>query len=88
MTETEPNNEEFSESGLYEFRIEGHLSDKWEAWFEGLSITHERDGTTSLRGQVADQSALHSILLKIRNVNLNLISVNRITADEERRIMK
>lgn len=84
MIEIGPNNEEYSGSGLYEFRIEGHLPDKWETWFEGLSITREIDGTTILRGQVSDQSALHSVLLKIRNMNLNLISVNRFGADEER----
>ncbi len=82
MAERPSRNDEFSGSGCYEFRVEGHLPDRWEAWFEDLSIVREVGGTTTLSGQVADQSALHSILLKIRNINLNLISVNRIAMDE------
>jgi hypothetical protein len=39
MSEINLNKNEFSGSGLYEFHIQGHLPDKWEAWFEGLAIT-------------------------------------------------
>ncbi len=83
MTEAWLSNENHDTAGIYEIRIQGHLPDKWEVWFEGLSIRRESDGTTTLHGPVTDQSALHSILLKIRNVNLSLISVNRIETDKE-----
>jgi len=41
-----------------------------------MVITPESDGTTTLSGPLSDQTALHGILLKIRNMNLTLISVN------------
>ncbi len=65
-------------AGTYEFNVRGHLPEKWEAWFEGLAVHPQEDGTTTLRGEITDQSSLHSIILKIRNLNLELISVNQI----------
>ena len=40
----------------YEFRIEGHLDEHWSAWFGGLTLIREDDGTTTLRGAVTDQA--------------------------------
>lgn len=62
---------------LYEIRVLGHLSENWTAHFEGLSMKHESEGETLLSG-VLDQAALHGILVKIRNLNLILKSVNRV----------
>jgi hypothetical protein len=64
--------------GRYEIRIAGHLDPRWAAWFDGLSLTDECDGTTLLRGAVVDQAALHGLLQKVRDVGLPLISVTRI----------
>lgn len=61
--------------GLYEIRLEGHLGTRWAAWFDGLSIAHGSDGTTTIHGQVADQAALHGLLQKVRDLGLPLISV-------------
>jgi hypothetical protein len=44
----------------YEIRVDGHLGTRWAAWFDGLSITSDDDGTTVLRGSVVDQAALHA----------------------------
>jgi hypothetical protein len=71
-------------SEVYEFRLRGHLPDKYSAWFEGLSITREDDGTTTILGPLADQTALHSVLFKIRDMNIGLISVNTIQQNGER----
>lgn len=65
------------ELDLYEVRVRGHLDARWASWFDGLSITHEADGTTSLRGSIADQPALHGVLQKVRDLGLDLISVIR-----------
>ena len=62
----------------YKIKIKGHLDMKWADWFDGLQIIHENDGTTTLMGTVIDQAALQGILKKIRNLNLELISVNKI----------
>jgi hypothetical protein len=66
---------------VYQIRLQGHLSQRWTDWFEGLTITHEEDGDTLLRGPVVDQSALHGILKKIRNLGMPLLSVNTIDPD-------
>lgn len=58
-----------------EIRIKGHLDTRWAAWFEGMSLTHDADGTTSLAGMVEDQSALHGLLQKLRDLGIPLISV-------------
>jgi hypothetical protein len=68
---------------IYEIRVRGHLPDKYSTWFEGMSISREVDGTTTILGQVADQTALHSILFKIRNMNIGLISVNTVQLNGE-----
>jgi hypothetical protein len=60
---------------LYEIRVVGHLSANWAARFEGLSMRHEPEGETVLSGEL-DQAALHGIFVKIRDLGLNLISVN------------
>ena len=61
----------------YCIRIKGVLEKRWSEWFDGLDITHESDGTTTISGSLPDQAAMHSILLKIRDMNLTLISVNQ-----------
>jgi len=60
-----------------EIKIKGRLEERWKEWFEGLTFTYERDGTTTLSGPLPDQAALHSILIKIRDMNLTLISVTQ-----------
>jgi hypothetical protein len=64
---------------LYEIRVAGHLSANWAARFEGLSMRHEPEGETVLSG-LLDQAAMHGVLIKIRDLGLNLISVNRVEA--------
>ena len=62
----------------YEIKVKGELDPVWMEWFEGLSLTHDCQGNTVLTGPIIDNTALHSILLKIRDLNLKLISVNEI----------
>ena len=59
----------------YEFRVQGHLDQYWSTWFDGFAITHQDDGTTTLRGKVADQAELHGLLAKVRDLGTTLISV-------------
>ncbi len=65
------------EAGRYEVRLRGHLDSRWAAWFDGLSLTHQSDGTTVIGGEVADQSALHGLLQRVRDTGLPLVSVTR-----------
>ncbi len=63
---------------FYEIRIEGMLPQDWSDWFGGMGITQFVDGETALSGPVADQAALHGLLNLIRDLNLKLVSVERI----------
>ena len=66
------------EGAGYEIRLKGHLDGRWAAWFEGLTLSHADDGTTVLRGRVADQAALHGVLGKVRDLGLPLVAVSRV----------
>jgi hypothetical protein len=67
---------------LYRIRIKGHPTRDWSHWFEGLSITLEDNGDTVLTGSVVDQSALHGVLKRVRDVGLTLVSINCVTPAE------
>lgn len=47
-------------------------------WFEGLTISLEDDGNTLISGPIIDQSALHGILKKIRDLGMPLLDVNQV----------
>jgi hypothetical protein len=78
MNETNALPEHNHESGLYQIRLKGHLNNRWAGWFEGLTITHEEDGFTLLTGPVIDQSSLHGLLKRVRDLGMPLVSVNTI----------
>jgi hypothetical protein len=62
----------------YEIRVAGRLAARWSAWFDGLTITPDADGTTVIRGSVVDQAALHGLLQKLRDVGIPLISLTQV----------
>ena len=66
----------------YRIKVKGVLDARWATWFDGLTMTAARDETI-LSGPVADQPALHSLLIRIRDLGLPLVSVNRIEPDLE-----
>ena len=59
----------------YEIRTQGHISDRWSEWFEGMALVNESDGTTLIRCVALDQAGLHGLLAKVRDLGLPLISV-------------
>ena len=62
----------------YEIHIEGDISSRWSNWFAGLDIKEGSNNETILTGELQDQAALHGVLMKIRDLHLVLISVNRL----------
>ena len=63
------------ESMWCEIRVRGHLDGSWSAWFDGLAVTDAADGESELAGELADQAALHGVLIKVRDLGLPLLSV-------------
>ena len=66
----------------YDIRFKGHLEPRWTAWFDGLTLTAQPDGTTVIHGVLADQAALHGLLRKLRDTGLPLISVQQTPPDD------
>ena len=78
MTDRPASTPDRPEAGRYEIRLTGHLDAHWTAWFDGLSVSREADGTTAISGSVADQAALHGLLQRVRDLGLPLVSVVRL----------
>ncbi len=62
-------------AGEYAIRVKGHLDTRWAAWFDGLTLIPDADGSTLIEGSIVDQAALHGLLQKVRDLGLPLISV-------------
>jgi hypothetical protein len=68
-------------SARYRIRIRGHLDPEWSAWFDGLTIVQEADGTTTLTGPVVDEAALFGLLGRLRDLGATLLAVKRLATD-------
>jgi hypothetical protein len=65
----------------YEIRLQGRLEQRWSEWFDGLTLTPGTDGTTTIRGPVVDQAALHGLLQRLRDLGIPLLSVTQVEPD-------
>jgi hypothetical protein len=66
----------------YQIQVRGHLTDDWSDWFAGLRVIRLPSGETLLTGRL-DQTGLHGVLARIRDLNLTLIAVNQMPEDVE-----
>jgi hypothetical protein len=64
-------------SSNYDIRVEGYLDPRWSEWLDGMRVIPLETGETLLSGTVVDQSALHGLLNRIRDLNLKLIYVEK-----------
>jgi hypothetical protein len=65
----------------YEIRFRGNLGSGGQEWFDGFSLRAD-SGVTVLSGVMIDQSTLYGVLSRIRDLNLQLISVNPVGNNE------
>jgi hypothetical protein len=72
------------DGAIYEFRVAGHLDNRWADRFAALVIVRHIDGTCTLTGAVADQSELHGIITGLRDIGAPLLSLHALADDEER----
>jgi hypothetical protein len=68
---------------VYQIVVKGHLDSEWSEWFDGFNITLMDNGETILTGPIVDQTALHGVLIKIRDLGLPLLSLARIEPERE-----
>ncbi len=61
---------------IYTIRVEGHLDDHWSSRLADLTIRHQRDGTSTLSGPIADQAQLHGVLAGLRDIGAVLIDLH------------
>ena len=66
----------------YLIRLDGHLTDLWSDWFEGLSLEQDPDGVTLIRASLPDQAALLALLSKINALNVTILAVSRVSQEE------
>ena len=62
---------------IYEITVKGILDESWSDWLGGLDVASQESGKTVLTGPVRDQSALHGLLNKIRDLGLPLLRVEK-----------
>jgi hypothetical protein len=72
-----------NDSNIYQIRVQGHLPDSWSEWFYGFEITTQPNGECVMIGEITDQTALHSLLQRIRDIGLTLIEVKRLDHDQQ-----
>lgn len=63
----------------YEITIEEHLDLRWQEWLYGMDFTYLPGGETRLRGALPDQTALYGLLERMRDLNLTLVALVRVT---------
>ena len=68
-------------SPQHAIRVEGHLDARWASSFDGMTLTNASDGTTTIRGPLLDQAALHGLLHQLRDIGIPLISLTQLESD-------
>jgi len=72
--------------GMYEIKVPGRLDESWAEWFEGMEITVDSGGgttITTLTGPVTDEAALQGLLDRLFSLGLRLLSVVRLQPETE-----
>jgi hypothetical protein len=64
----------------YEIRIKGRVSDSLLPAFEGLTVTTE-PVETIVYGPLADQEAVHRLLIKLESLGLEVVEFRRLPGE-------
>ena len=64
-------------NACYHIIVNGRLDERWLRWFEGHTVDYLDDGTTLIVLTAVDQPALFGVLNRVRDLGLELISVQK-----------
>ena len=66
---------------IYQIMVAGNLDQTWVSWFNQMKITTEEDHNdgpiTVFTGPISDQAELRGLLIKIWDLNLEVLSVQK-----------
>ena len=66
----------------YEIEVRGRLSARYQSALDGATLV-PRDGHTTLRAELVDQSQLYGLLNRLRDLGIELVSVNPATETDD-----
>ena len=66
----------------YEIVVRGRLSKRYECAFDGVTLLPD-NGRTTLRAELADQSQLYGLLNRLRDLGIELVSVNAVAETDD-----
>lgn len=72
----------------YQINVKGHLGGHWSSRFDNLTLSSEANGEAVLHGPLTGLSALHGVLIKIRDLGLPLLAVSTVATHESQNNMK
>ena len=64
-------------NACYHIYVNGRLDERWLRWFEGHTVIHLDNGKTLIVLTAVDQPALFGVINRIRDLGLELISVQK-----------
>ena len=62
----------------YQIILEGHIRFDWSISFDDVNVEYTDQGKTIITGSLPDQTALHGVLMRIRDLGLSLVEVKRL----------
>lgn len=63
---------------IFRITLKGRLDRHWSESLQGLGMIYDEEGNTTLVGSIADQAALHGLLITIRDLGIPLLKVEQI----------
>ncbi|MEZ4643649.1 MAG: hypothetical protein R3E31_13105 [Chloroflexota bacterium] len=66
-----------SANACYHVVVNGRFDERWLRWFDGHTVDYRDNGTTLIVLTEVDQPALFGVINRIRDLGLELISVQK-----------
>ena len=64
-------------NACYQIYVNGHLDERWLHWFESHTVTYQDNEKTLIVLTAVDQPALFGVINRIRDLGLELISIQK-----------